>query len=114
MIAQNLVVDTLVLNLFYEQLDEKLSSIGGRDVAMLTEFMLAWNKDVSRWLDSVLKTVASESEENRALLEVWCRDWRQKTLDAMSPLVTALLDDAALSKADALLESRLLKIGICH
>lgn len=113
-IAQNLVVDTLVFNLFYEQLDEKLSGMGGRDVAMLTEFMLAWNKDVSRWFDSVLKTVASESEENRALLEQWTGQWRKKVLDAMSPLVTTLLDDAALSRADALLESRLQKIGICH
>ncbi|NLW06204.1 MAG: phenol hydroxylase [Pseudomonadaceae bacterium] len=112
-VAQDLIVDTLVFNLFYEQLDKKLGLMGGRDVALLTEFMQVWTKDSSRWLDSVLKTVASESEENRALLEVWVKHWRAKTLEALKPVVTAMLDNSdALSLADALLEERLTKIGI--
>lgn len=112
-IAQDLVVDTLIFNIFYEQLDQKLSAMGGRDVALLTEFMQVWNKDSGRWLDSVLKTVASESEDNRALLEEWVKHWRQKTLDALKPVVTAMLDNSdALDVADAVLEERLQKIGI--
>lgn len=112
-VAQDLVVDTLVFNIFYEQFDQKLASMGGRDVALLTEFMQVWNKDSSRWLDSVLKTVASESEDNRVLLAGWVKHWREKTLHALHPLVTAMLDDSeALSTADGLLEERLKKIGI--
>ncbi|WP_028304169.1 aromatic/alkene monooxygenase hydroxylase subunit beta [Oceanospirillum maris] len=112
-IAQDLVVDTLVFNLFYEQLDQKLAVMGGRDVALLTEFMQVWNKDSSRWLDSVLKTVASESEDNRALLEEWVQQWRVKTLAALRPVIAAMLDKGdALDIADALLEARLKKIGI--
>ena len=112
-IAQDLVVDTLVFNLFFEQLDQKLGAMGGRDVALLTEFMQVWNKDSSRWLDSVLKTVASESEDNRALLEEWVKQWREKTLQALQPVTTAMLDNSdALNIADALLEARLKKIGI--
>ncbi len=112
-IAQDLVVDTLIFNLFYEQLDEKLAAMGGRDVALLTEFMQVWNKDSSRWLDSVLKTVASESEDNRALLEIWVKQWRQKTLEALKPVAAAMLDNSdALDITDAKLEARLKKIGI--
>lgn len=112
-IAQDLVVDTLVFNLFYEQLDQKFASMGGRDVALLTEFMQVWNKDSSRWLDSVLKTVASESEDNRALLEEWVQQWRVKTLAALRPVTAVMLDKGdALDIADALLEARLKKIGI--
>lgn len=112
-VAQDLVVDTLVFNLFYEQFDQKLGSMGGRDVALLTEFMQVWTKDSSRWLDSVLKTTASESEENRALLEEWVKHWRKKTLEALEPVTATMLDNNdALSIANAQLESRLKKIGI--
>lgn len=112
-VAQDLVVDTLVFNLFYEQFDQKLGAMGGRDVALLTEFMQVWTKDSSRWLDSVLKTVASQSEENRALLDEWVKHWREKALHALQPVATAMLDDSnALNVADALLTERLQKIGI--
>lgn len=112
-VAQDLVVDTLVFNLFYEQLDQKLGSMGGRDVALLTEFMHVWTKDSSRWLDSVLKTTTNESEENRALLEKWVNHWRKKTLEALNPVATAMLGNSdTLNAADALLEERLKKIGI--
>lgn len=112
-IAQDLVVDTLVYSLFFEQLDEKFSAMGSRDIALLTEFMHVWTKDTNRWLDSVLKLVASESEENRVLLEKWVQHWRQKAIEALKPVVTAMLDDSeALNNADAQLETRLAKMGI--
>lgn len=114
-IAQDLIVDTLVFNLFYEQLDQKLAAMGGRDVALITEFMQVWNKDSGRWLDSVLKTVASESEDNRARLEEWVQQWRVKTLAALKPVTEAMLDNSdALAIADAVLEARLKKVGISH
>ncbi|MCD8512275.1 MAG: aromatic/alkene monooxygenase hydroxylase subunit beta [Nitrincola sp.] len=111
-LAQNLVMDTLVFNLFYEQLDGKLAAMGGRDIAMLTEFMQAWNKDVNKWFDSVLKTVASESDENKALLHAWTEKWQSKVLDALKPVIQELLEPEALDLAVAELEKRIKKAGI--
>lgn len=111
-VAQNLVIDTLVYNLFYQQLDSKLNEMGGRDIALLTEIVHDWNKDVTRWFDSVLKTVAAESEENHALLLSWIGKWREKTLAALTPVANSMLGSDALNTADEQLSARLKKLGL--
>jgi len=111
-LAQNLVLDTLIFNLFYEQFDEKLASMGGRDIAMLTEFMQVWNKDVTKWFDSIIKTLATESDANKALLHSWIVQWKEKAIEALRPVINEVLEPAALDTAVAVLESRIKKIGI--
>lgn len=111
-VAQDLVIDSLIFNLFYQQLDEKLVDMGARDIALLTEIVHDWNKDTSRWLDSMLKTVAAESDTNRNQLTEWIGSWRSKTLDALHPLAEHLLGNQALAVADKHLTDRLAKLGL--
>lgn len=111
-VAQDLVLDTLIYQLFYQQLDAKLAGLGGRDVALLTEFMQSWHKEVTRWLDSVLKTVVGESQENQALLVEWTENWRDQALQALQPISTRLLNEDALNQADQQLQARLNKLNI--
>lgn len=111
-LVQDLVIDTLMYELFYVQLDKKLVEMGGRDVALLTEVFHVWNKDTTRWLDNVLKTVAAESAENKAQLQQWIATWRAKALTAFAPVAKAILGDAALEEANQQLGARLNKLGL--
>ncbi|SEI59612.1 Phenol hydroxylase P1 protein [Allopseudospirillum japonicum] len=112
MVAQNLVMDTLMTDLVYRQLDHKLSESGAQDVGMLLEFMQLWNKEAQRWMDAVLKTTASESAANQTLLTQWVQKWRALAIQALQPLAEAMLDENALAQALADLDKRLAKSGI--
>ncbi|NVK43567.1 MAG: phenol hydroxylase [Oceanospirillaceae bacterium] len=111
-VAQDLVLDSLIGQLVYDQYDAWLADNGGQDVAMLTEFMQEWRKDRTRWVDAVLKTAAAESDDNRALLRDWAAKWRGKAAEALSPLAREMLGEEALEQALAELEKRMAKAGI--
>lgn len=111
-VAQDIVIDNLMHSLFYQQLDQKLAEQGGQDVAMLTEFMQLWQKDISRWSDAVLKTAAQESDANKALLTQWLNKWRGKAAEALAPLADEMLGAEALSLALAQLDKSIQKAGI--
>lgn len=112
LLAQDIVVDTLVYELVYKQWDAQLADNGAQDVAMLTEFMQDWWKDNQRWGDAVLKTAAAESAENRALMEQWISSWRGKAAEALAPLASEMLGEQALESAMAVLDKRLNKAGL--
>jgi len=112
MLAQDIVLDTLVYDLVYSQLDAQLADSGAQDVAMLTEFMQDWWKDNQRWGDAVLKTAAGESADNKALLEQWLTLWRGRAAEALAPLASEMLDEQALERALAVLDKRLNKAGL--
>ena len=111
-LAQDLVIDTLVYELFYNQLDEKLSAEGGQDIAMLTEFMQQWHKDTSRWVDAVVKIAVAESEHNKTLIAQWIETWRGKVAEALAPLADQMLGADALTTALTVLDKRVAKAGI--
>ena len=110
--AQNVVMDGLIYELYYTQFDQWLQDNGGQDVGMLTEFMQVWNKDSTRWVDATLKIAASESAENTALLEQWISNWKAKILTALKPLASEMLGADALAQAEASLDKRLAKAGL--
>ena len=112
MLAQDIVLDSLVYDLIYTQLDAQLADNGAQDVAMLTEFMQDWWKDSSRWGDAVLKTAVAESAENKALVEEWVNHWRGLAVEALAPLADEMLGDEAMDKAVAALDKRLTKAGL--
>lgn len=112
LLAQDLVIDTLMHELFYVQLDAKLTAMGGRDLAMLTEFMEQWHKDTSRWVDSVIKIGGAESEHNKTLMTQWIERWRGKAAEAFAPLAEQMLGADALANAIAVLDKRVAKAGI--
>lgn len=111
-LAQDLVIDTLMHELFYNQFDQKLTQNGGRDIAMLTEFMQQWNKDTGRWVDAVIKTAAAESEHNKTLMAKWIETWRGKAAEALAPVAEEMLGADALAAALTVLDKRVAKAGI--
>lgn len=71
-IKQNFVLDGLLYPLVYQRIvDQNLVEQGGSGISILTQFMTNWYLESKRWVDSVLKTMASESAENKAVLEEW-------------------------------------------
>jgi len=111
-LAQDVVMDSLIYNLIFEQFDAKLAEDGSQDVGMLTEFMQLWNKENSRWVDAVLKTAAAESAENKAQLEAWVEKWRGKAEEALSLLAHEAVEEGALQQAREVLDKRLAKAGL--
>lgn len=111
-LVQDLVIDTLVNELFYNQLDQKLVTTGGQDIAMLLEFMQDWSKDTSRWVDAVIKVAAAESEHNRALMAQWIENWRGKVAETFAPVAEEMLGSEALATALIELDKRVAKAGI--
>ncbi|MFW1678114.1 aromatic/alkene monooxygenase hydroxylase subunit beta [Pontibacter sp. JAM-7] len=111
-VAQDLVIDTLVYQLFYVQFDQQLADAGGQDIAMLTEFVQEWNKDTSRWVDAVLKISGAESEENKTLIAGWIEAWRGKAAEALAPVAQDMLGPDALTEALQVLDKRVAKAGI--
>ena len=112
LVAQDVVMDILVQHLFYEQFDEWLQENGAQDVGMLLEFMHVWAKDTNRWVDAVLKIAAAESDENKAQLEQWISEWKEKVLVALKPVATEMLGAESLVAAEAALDKRLAKAGL--
>lgn len=114
-VAQNLIADGLMNQVFYQQFDSWLANNGGRDIAMLTEFMQLCLKDHAAWSDSVLKTLAAENEANRELLTQWCHTWQGKVFAAYQPLLAELFGDQADAVAQAAqtdINKRASKIGL--
>ncbi len=113
-VAQDIVVDGLMHSLFYQQFDQWLVENGGQDIAMLTEFMQQWSKEVTRWSDSVLKAAAAESDHNKQLISEWASKWRGKAGEAFAPLAQEMLGEGALDSALAQLDKRLQKAGLAQ
>lgn len=111
-VLQNLVLDTLVGDLYYQQFDQYLAENGGQDVAMLTEFMRDWSKDSNRWSDAVTKIAVKESEQNKAQIEQWVAQSKQRAEEALAPLAEVILGPDALSAAMATLDARVKKAGL--
>ncbi len=111
-IAQDVVLDTLVYDLIYNQFDQAMTEAGGSDLAMLIEFMQEWYKDNSRWVDAVLKIAVAESEHNRAVIGDWVSEWREKAVTDVAPLAEIAVGDAAIEACVDALNIRLAKAGL--
>ena len=111
-LAQNMVFDSLLNDLYYRQLDAWLGVNGGQDVLILLDFMSSRLTDSQRWVDSVVKVTAAESDENKELVQSWISAWRISAQQALEPLAMDMLGDEALADAFSALEARLGKIGL--
>lgn len=100
-VAQNLAVDGVLLPLVYGRFDAEGQHKGATGVSMLTEFMTEWFAEHSRWVDSVIKTAAAESKENKALLSGWFATWSARAAEAVAPLAVGVLGDEAAKGAVA-------------
>lgn len=114
-VAQDVVMDAVMYDLFYRQYDQWLEQQDAQDIGMLTEFMRDWHKDNSRWVDAVLKTAAAESDDNKALLQQWVEQWRGVISEAFAPLATGIWGEEgaeALNQSLAALDKRLKKAAV--
>ncbi|MBS1191408.1 MAG: phenol hydroxylase [Rhodocyclaceae bacterium] len=115
-VAQNVALDGLLYPLVYGRVvDGFLSANGASSIAMLTQFMNDWFGETQKWIDAVLKTVAAESEDNRALLREWAGKWGARAAAALLPIVQQALEgnaDEAVGEEMAAFKARLAKLGI--
>lgn len=103
-VAQNLVLDGLLYPLIYEHLDQHLSTQAGPVLSMLTRFQNEWFAETRKWVDASIKTAASESPENQALLSQWTLTYRDRALAALTPVLNHALGEHATAIREALLE----------
>jgi phenol/toluene 2-monooxygenase (NADH) P1/A1 len=117
-VAQNLVLDGLLYPLVYDRfVDEQVALNNGSAIAMLTAFMPEWHDESSRWVDAVVKTMAAESEDNRASLTHWAHHWEEQAAAALLPVAGLAFPAHAHSVIDEVrgqLRARFAKLGIAR
>jgi phenol/toluene 2-monooxygenase (NADH) P1/A1 len=91
-VLQNLLIDGMVHPLVFERFDARVIANGGAVFSMLSEFMVDWYAESSRWVDAVLKIAAAESSANRAHLEGWISHWLPQVSAALTPLAEFAMD----------------------
>ncbi|MBI0394559.1 aromatic/alkene monooxygenase hydroxylase subunit beta [Acinetobacter bereziniae] len=111
-ILQNLLIDTFLQELVFGQLDQWLVEHGGRDIAILTEFVKDCLTDLRKWSDSVLKTAISESEENKTLIQSWITEMLPNVQLAFQSWAQNALPDSNIDTALNALSERSKKVGL--
>ncbi|MCL2778125.1 MAG: hypothetical protein FWD73_08985 [Polyangiaceae bacterium] len=114
-VAQNVVLDGVLFELAYKEVDVALCDKAGPIVSMLTRFQSEWFQDANKWVDSVIKTTAAEGVANKDLLGEWYVHWRGRVLEALAPVARLALGDAgdaALARAAATVNARMKKVGL--
>ncbi|TDU28523.1 phenol 2-monooxygenase P1 subunit [Panacagrimonas perspica] len=94
-VAQNLVADSLVYPLFYQHFDAAFAAQNGSALSSLTDYLMRWYDETSRWVDAIVKTAAAESPENAKLISEWTVKWRDIWVAALEPAAAAALGDKA-------------------
>ncbi len=99
-VAQALGVNGVLLPFMYKKAEAAWAD-AAMPIALLTEFMNDWHAEEARWSDSVIKTVAAESDANKALVSEWAKTWIARATAAAKPLSAALLNDDGAAAAAA-------------
>jgi phenol/toluene 2-monooxygenase (NADH) P1/A1 len=114
-VLQNLVADTLVYPLFFQQFDARFAAQNGPALSSLTDYLMRWYEETAKWVDAVIKTAAAESADNNALISGWVSKGRDTWLQALTPLAQAAIGDegsAALDGVRAAFDTRAGKLGL--
>ncbi|MEW8305394.1 MAG: aromatic/alkene monooxygenase hydroxylase subunit beta [Candidatus Thiodiazotropha sp.] len=115
LLAQFLVMDGMIYPLVYNHFDTEGQRHGAAALSMLCEFMVDWSAEHNRWVDAVVKVAAKESDENQALLSDWYGTWRDTMTEALAPLASMVMADAAeaaLRDVHQKLDDRAAKLGL--
>ena len=115
LVAQDFVIEGLLYPLIYERFNDKLNAAYGPVFSMLTRFQREWAAESAKWIDSVLKVAAAESPENKAQLAAWIAAYRERAVQALTPIAAIAFGDggaAMLEEAVLQLNSRAAKAGI--
>ena len=104
----------MIYPLFFEHLDAEISSRHGASLSMMTQYLMRWYQETSRWVDAVVKPRRAESEENQVLLQSWTAKWRAPLVAAITPLAARVMaePDAALAAVIGGFDARAKKLGV--
>lgn len=114
-VAQNLALDGLLYPLVYGHIDNALSAQAGPAVSMLIRFQAEWYAETAKWVDASIKTAVAESDENKALVSEWVRTWRERAVEALTPIAMHALGSNAESVMSEIVEqfnARVAKLGL--
>ncbi len=114
-VLQNFLVDGMVHQLVFDRFDADIARHGGAAFSMLTEFMVSWYAEASRWTDAVMKVAAAESDQNRAQIDQWLARWLPRVTEAVQPLAEygfGAEADTVIADITAALDKRAGKIGL--
>jgi len=116
LVAQNFVADGLLYPMIYEQfVDTQLNARGGAGVSMMCAFITEWHAEMRKWVDSVIKIAAKESDANRELLTQWTRTWRDRNVEALAPIAVRAFGEDATNILDTIVHAfnaRAAKLGL--
>ncbi len=85
-VAQNVVLDAFVIPVLISKFSEAMTDLGVSEVAMMNEFVTTWYEESTKWINSVIKVMAGESEENKQTLEHWVKEYIDIAESAITPL----------------------------
>lgn len=115
-VAQNVVIDGLLYPAIFDTLiDARFAQEGAAPVSMLTQFITDWSAEARKWVDSVVKTAASESDGNAKVIAGWVSEWSDRAMAALLPPIERAIGseaDAILAAALDELKARLTKAGV--
>ena len=112
-VKQNIVFDGFVVPLMINEFSKDLANKDEMVVPMLSEFITSWYEETVKWLDSVVKTMANESAENRDLLTQWIKEDIEIIKNSMETLVSFSNNPKELiSSVNSELIERLNKCGL--
>lgn len=114
-VAQNLVADSFIYPLFFQHVDAQLAKTSGSALSLVTEFLVRWYEEISKWVDAVIKTACQENDANRALLKEWVARWRTPLGEAVEVLAVKHLGEggaAAFAVVAANFDARAARLGV--
>ncbi len=113
-LVQNLIMDGLLHPLIFKRLEEQLNQQGASTYSMLTEFIVDWYAESTRWVDKQIAVATAESDENKKLVSDWFNKWLTEAEKAISPLALSALDDGEniIAEISQQLKTRAAKNGI--
>jgi phenol hydroxylase P1 protein len=114
-LLQNVIADAFVYELFFNHYEKELvKQPQAGTYLMLTGFFSDWSEETNKWIDSTVKVVSSESEENKKILENWAAKYIEVAQNAILPLAKNLFaePEKVVEEIRTTLTDRLIKSGL--
>ena len=103
-VLQNYLIDGTVHPLVFDRFDKDVIANGGAAFSMLTEFMVDWYAESTRWVDAVLKRAVAESDANTKLLDGWVATWMPRVIGGLQPLADFAFNGKGAEVIDGLVD----------
>ncbi|MGB1884275.1 MAG: aromatic/alkene monooxygenase hydroxylase subunit beta [Gammaproteobacteria bacterium] len=103
-VVQNLLLDGAVQPLVFDRFEGEIVKQGGAIFSMLSEFMIDWFVESSRWIDAVVKRAVAESDTNKTQIESWVHGWMPRVQGAVQPLAEYAFAERASEVVDAIVD----------